>query len=84
MVTTTGANTGRGTKTTGGAHTGGGGAHTTRGGGGKPKEMLKLKSARAGVATANPKARAPIPTMVLVFMTAVSTRHHAGDSDSAH
>lgn len=37
------------------------GAHTTRGGGGKPNEMLKLKSARAGVVMANPRARAPIP-----------------------
>lgn len=69
---------------TGGAHSGGGDAITTRGGGGKPKEMLKLKSARAGVATANPKARAPIASMVLVFITPVSTGTPGRDSSPGH
>ncbi len=81
---TAGANTGRGTTTTGGAQTGTTGAHTTRGGGGKPKEMVKLKSARAGVTTEIPKARAPISIMVLVFITEGSTRRHTGDSRTDH
>ncbi|MBI1176590.1 hypothetical protein GC207_04040 [bacterium] len=86
-TTTAGAKTGRGRTTTTGAHTGGGatttgavgtqtggtGAHTTRGGSGNPIDRLKLKSARAGLASVNPRARAPIPIMVLVFITMGST-----------
>lgn len=79
-----GAHTGRGATNTGGAQTGGTGAQITRGGGGKPKEKVKLNSARAGVVTANPRARAPIPTMVLVFITKGSTKTGPGDSRSAH
>jgi hypothetical protein len=94
-MTTRGTTTGRGAITMGGTHTGAGatmggaqtggtGAHTTRGGGGNPMEMLKLNSARAGVAIASPKARAPIPMMVLVFITEGSTSPPSADSNSPH